>query len=215
MPRNNAQAPLIAGDIVRLVISYSRVGQIYQTMLDYQADALGVVGAVELNSFITAWRGISEAKLQAVLPPTVALQSYVASLISGNVPPSQTQIPIATLGLAGVSDLPGEVAANAIKRSGLKGQHGRGRIQWPCIPNTFTTPVTDPNIINAAGLAAYATLHLSLTPVLAAAPRFYQLCISTRPVTPLAIVQRAVVVTGVVSVAVLGTQRRRKEGRGR
>jgi hypothetical protein len=214
MPRNNAPAPLLFGDLVRLTIFYTSQAQVLETVLDYEADTLNIVGQPELTAFINAWQAANEANLLNCIPPTCVLNGYAAAVLSNNLIAGITKNRN-VVGGAGVNSLPIEMAAVARKYTGLKGQHGRGRVFWPCVPNTFTTPVTEPNQLNGTGTAAYGIMHISLQAVVSAAPRFYAPVVSTRPIPPATVITRASPNPVFQIQTLLGTQRRRREGRGK
>jgi hypothetical protein len=106
------------------------------------------------------------------------------------------------------------MAAVFQKKTALKGQHGRGRTSMPAIPNTFTTPATDPNIINATGLTAYLALANQLITPVAAGGNTWSLIVSTAPIPPVTLTTRGSIVTLITIDPTLGTIKRRKPGRG-
>lgn len=214
MPRNNVPAPVISGDIVRLTIFYLSQAQVLESVLDYEADLLNIVSTVELDAFLIAWKAANQAALLNVLPPTCTVSFYTAAVISNNR--IATRFNSANLvGAAGLNSLPIEMAAISAKTSTVKGQHGRGRTFWPCVPNTFTTPATEPNVLNVVGTAAYGLLNVGLQAALPVGARTYFPCVSTRPIPPNTVVTNAA--AGIVFniKVLLGTQRRRREGRGK
>ena len=113
------------------------------------------------------------------------------------------------------SSLPLEVAAVCARQSLLKGQHGRGRFSMPAVPVQFTTPSSNPNVLNAVGIVAYqvvcTSLNLPLTggiigtvkPVIFTVPN---------PLDPVNV--RAALVQFQYPKNYLGTVRRRKPFRG-
>src|SRR4029077_10751149 len=82
-----------------------------------------------------------------------------------------------------------QVAAVIVRGTRLKGQHGSGRVMMPWVPNTFTTPATSPELLNAAGIAAYtafmnAVFGTSAPASVVAAGSTFNPAILSRPTPP-------------------------------
>jgi len=118
-------------------------------------------------------------------------------------------------GVIGSTHLPKEMSAIISKYTSTKGQHGRGRNYWPAIPVSFTTPATNPNNLNATGLAAYTTLwenFNSVDIVDGAVIMYVSVYTHVKGNSPVTLAQN--VATWVVQ-PILGTTRRRRPGRGK
>lgn len=214
MPRGNPAAPAVTGPIIRLTTQVTSSGQIYEVILDYMgATSIPVTLATQI-AFLANWRSQVEAAWQAVLPASVSITGYIVAEVAAGLTPSYSPGGISKVGAVVGQALPGTVAAVLSKSSSLKGQHGRGRSYLMCVPPSFTTPATDPNLLNATGLAAYANLATQMLIAVAASGVNFSMCISTRPIAPITAVTQAVPVSGMTPQAILGNVRRRREGRG-
>jgi len=171
-----------------------------------QGDLLGAITQFRAN-FLVAFKG--------VVSPKTSFFSWSAAEIHYGVTPTQIILDVATtVGTAGATSNPLEMAATIVKTSTLKGKHGRGRISMPAVPDTFITPATSPNQLNATGLAAYNALASALLAGFVGGSTTWTPCITTRPTPPATLVSNLVTVTGMATKALLGTARRRKPGRG-
>ncbi len=121
----------------------------------------------------------------------------------------------ATVGTVGAANLPLEMSVTIRKLTALKGQHGRGRISFPAVPTSFTTPAVDPNMLNAAGITAYSNIISNLTTTLIIGPHNWQPYVVMRALIPATPPTRGTPISSMLVDTVLGTARRRKEGRGR
>jgi hypothetical protein len=214
MPRFNPPAPAVTGPVIRLAVQSVMDGQLYECLLDYMATAPLAVTPVILGAFIASWRATNEANWLASQAAQAVLQNYVAAEVAFGVVPSTAVLGLNAPGTVVVPPLPGTVAVVVTKGSILKGQHGRGRLFRYGIPGSFVTPLADPNLVNAVGLAAYATTNADLVVPLTAGGAVWQLAISTRPIAPLSLVATAIPVSSLTTVAVFATVRRRRFGRG-
>lgn len=211
----NPAATPVASNVVRLVVDIVTQSQRQQIVFDHLGNLTVPMSAADLTAFITAWDASCKVALLACLSPDSSLLSRTASEIHFGVTPTIV-IPDApaTIGTAGVSNLPLEMAALMKKSTSLKGRHGLGRTYMPAIPNTFTTPGSDPNILNGTGTTAYTSLCSSLMSVYVVGAQSLSLCVATRPIPPASVIGFAVACIGMLPQSVLGTVRRRRPGRG-
>lgn len=214
MPRNNPAAPVATGPIARLSVQVVLQNQIYECVLDYMSVAPTPVNLSVLGGFLAAWRVANEANWQGILSAQAVIQTYIVAEVQVGTTPSFVMTGVNKTGSILQPPLPGTVAAVATKLSSLKGQHGRGRSYFMAIPTTFTSPATEPNTLNAAGLAAYATLTSSLVLPVTGGGATWNLSVSTRPIAPITVVTNAIPVTTFTTQTILGNVRRRREGRG-
>lgn len=218
MPRTNPQADLLPGDCVNFTILGTHLSQTIEYTIAYVSN----VGAGNmpnvLISFQAAWLALFQVDFLATFatldvswttsraqaPATVNIPTVVQNLPGG---------PLA--GTVAGSSLNGMLSAVVTKYSPLKGQHGRGRIMHGPIPTSFTTPALDPYRVNAAGLAVYQTLYnqIMANAVVIAGQSFTPF-ILTRPVPPANQITRGAAWLRYVVEPVMGTVRRRREGRG-
>lgn len=211
--RSNAPAPNITGDVCRVTVLYAGPSGTFQNVLDYMANALNVVTSSVLLALALAVKAQIETQLKACLSQQCIISGYNAAALSLNTPASQFQIS-GTAGTVAQAPLPDEIGALIRKSSLLKGQHGRGRITVPCVPVTFTTPATDPDVLNATGITAFNSLATALGGNVTASGILFVPVISTRPALPDTVVTKAQVINQFQAETVLGTARRRKKGRG-
>lgn len=218
--RTNPSAPLVTGTVFRISVSYLTNDNTQVNTFDY-------MGATPTATPVADQAALS-ASFQTNVVPQLRLvtssQTTIVQLTIADISVGRTVTDIVPIGLAGTAagtPLPLEMQANIRKLSLLKGQHGYGRVQMPAVPSSFVTPATDPNRINAAGVAAYVLLgnEMLVSPVSGAV--IYNPCISTRvkqplpplpPISPL--ITRAQVYILCFPEPLLGTQRRRRPGRG-
>lgn len=214
MPRGNPAAPAVTGPIIRLTVQVTSSGQTYEVILDYMgATSIPVTLATQI-AFLSNWRSQCEAAWQAVLPASVSITGYLVAEVAAGLTPSYSPGAVSKVGAIVGQPLPGTVAAVLSKTSSLKGQHGRGRSYLMCVSPSFTTPATDPNLLNATGIAAYQNLATQLLVAVAASGVNFSLCISTRPIAPITAVTQAIPVAAMFPQTVMGNVRRRREGRG-
>jgi len=215
MARNNPPAPVVTSPQLKLAIETVADGVRCQSVLSYNGQGNPYPTLTDLQDFIAAWEAANEAQYLACLPPDAELVRYTCAEVGlGTCPTAVVLISPAEPGTAGATHLPLEMAAVQTLRSNLKGQHGRGRLSMPAVPNTFTTPATDPNILNATGHTAYAALLAALLANIATALGTWVWTIHTRPSPPSVLVNSAANVVSATTNDVLGTVRRRRPGRG-
>jgi hypothetical protein len=216
MARNNPAAPVINAAVARLTLTLKTQNTLQEIVLDYLYNiGLVVPTPADLSAFEAQWEANHNTLMRACLSPlTDYFQISVAEIHFGVTPTLVLPFLAGTSGTAGATNLPLEMAGTMQKKSSLKGQHGRGRLSMPAIPNTFTTPATDPNVLNATANTAYLALLNQLILPVTVAGNAWQLAISTRPTPPQTLVTNAVVVSAMTIDPTLGTARTRKPGRG-
>lgn len=217
MPRINPPLPVIALPIYQVQISGTIDSQVWVNSHIYVASTSTQTPTSEENiattwgtACITSYRGLLNSNTGTVESVKVTCLSNL-NRISFTAPiTGATQD-----GTVGSASLPNMVAAVLSKYTGTKGQHGRGRTYFPGVPDTFITPATDENRLNATGLTAYAlvTAALQSNTILDGA-NVMTLSIATRPKTNVAWTQAAPVLT-LLMRTLLGTIRRRRIGVGK
>lgn len=214
--RNNPASPLITSALARVTIGTITSGQVCMNTFDYLWSVPSTFASLaDLTALGNAWDSALDTLLKGVLSPLTSLYSMsVAELHYGNAPTYSALYAPGTIGTAGATPLPLEMGVTLSRVGALKGQHGRGRVTMPAVPNTFTTPAADANKINATGLAAYLAFCNKLLLPLTVGTATWTHVISTRPIPPTLTVDHAIAVAVYNVGTVLGTARTRKEGRG-
>ncbi len=216
MPRNNPALPLVTSAIAQVTIGTLTNGQVCLNTFHYLSSVFATPPSLaDLTALGNAWDSALDIKFKACLSPLTALYSQSVADIHYGVTPTYS-VPYApgTVGTAGATNLPLEMGVTLSRYTNTKGQHGRGRITMPAIPNTFTTPATDSNQLNATGLAAYLALCNQLLVPLTAGAITWTHVVATRPAAPSTTTDYAAAVVRYDIRSVLGTARTRKEGRG-
>lgn len=216
MARFNPSAQVVTSAVVRLVMEVDTNSTKQQVVLDYNWSVAGTTPTpADLAAFVTAWETAHQTLFLACLSPLTELSQVSAAEIHYGITPTLV-LPYApaTVGTAGATNLPLSMAAVLQKKSALKGQHGRGRVSMPAVPNTFTTPAVDANVLNATGIAAYLALATQLVLPVVAGGNNWTMGISTRPTPPVVLVDRFVACNAMTVNVVLGSLDRRKPGRG-
>jgi len=203
------------GNVIRLTVETLTNGQRCQNTFDYGDSTGAPISASALLAFIgdaeTRWK----TQYLAVLSPLSTLTSITASEMHYGVTPSQVSILApGTVGTAGATNLPLETGATMSRYGSIKGKHGRGRVTLPAVPNTFTTPATDANILNATAITAYNALGAALTGTIVSGGVTFVPVISVRPVPPGVLVLYTAGIATYILRNTLGSARRRKPGRG-
>ncbi len=204
-----------SGNVVRMTVETLTNGQRCQNTFDY-GDAIGTpISASALFTLIGDFQTQVQTQYLAVLSPLTTLVSVTASELKFGVTPSQVSIITpGTVGTAGATNLPLETGATMSRYSSIKGKHGRGRVTIPAVPNTFTTPATDANIINATGITAYNALSARLLGTIVSGGNSWVPVLSVRPTPPSVLVSNTSGINSYVLRTTLGSARRRKPGRG-
>lgn len=157
--RNNPPLPAITGDVIRMVVTFfdtKASGANPKCRFDWMGLVFAGTGLnSDVNAFPTAFQTLAETTLKAVLPPTATIGLYQAQAVSRN-DIVNAELVGTTFGTAGVNSLPSNAAAVIKRGTTVKGQHGRGRVSLPFVPDTFTTPATATDVLNATARTAYA-----------------------------------------------------------
>lgn len=215
MARNNPQAALINGPGVRVTLSLTTDVNIQQTTQTYNVGNSVTPTLNDLSVFASAWLTANLVAYQNVQTgATTFSQLSVAEIWYAMTPTYVANIAGGTVGLVAGNPYPLETSVSAVWRTALRGQHGRGRIQFPNVPLGFVTPATDANQLNAAAVTAYLALLAALAAPITTAFGVWTPCVQQRPVPPAVVSQRATYVNAYTLNHFLGTQRRRKAGRG-
>lgn len=216
MPRFNERLPVITGDVYRATVSTVSSNVICQTTHDFLTVDVAANRYVTMGTFVTRFTAIFKAAYLNCLTTSTTMTRVDVSCLSSQAPVTR----FATINEPGTvtgNFLPLEMAANCQRRTTIRGQHGRGRFLMPAVPISFCTPATNPNNLNATGLASYnilATLFTeAIVPIAPETLTFFP-CISERPIPPLQIVSRAEYTNVCFALAQLSTARRRRPGRG-
>ncbi len=208
-------AGVVTTSLARIVVETLTNSVRCQTIFDYLSGLSSPCSSADLVSLLASFQTAIETKYLACLSPLSTLVSYSAQeLHFGKTPTQFSVLAPGVIGTAGATNLPIETGATLARYCDLKGRHGRGRVTMPAIPNTFTTPATDANVINATGLTAYATLAGALSNPLMAGALLWTPIVSTRPTPPATLVTNAAFINQYFVRPTLGTARRRKPGRG-
>lgn len=213
MPRHNAIAPAITGDVYRISIYTTNQSQVCINSFDLMGNSFASTPSTNMVALLNAWALNNQTAYLNCLAGLARLNYYIMACISSNTAPSIQKV-VGTSGQVATPPLPIEIAAIVKKITGLKGQHGRGRVFMPGVPAAFTTNATDPNNLNTASLITYTAFCASILTATVAGGNTYLPVVSTRPVGPLNVVTNAAVMIDANPVALLATQRRRKIGRG-
>lgn len=209
-----AAAPVVTS-LVRMTVATKTNGQLCENTFDYSNTSGTPIGGNALLTFIADWQTALQSFYLACLSPLTTLFSYTAAELHFGLTASQVfLLAPGVIGTAGATNLSLEMAATMLRYTLLKGKHGRGRIAMPAVPNTFVTPATDSNVLNATGLAAYGSLGTHLTLNIISGGDTFTPMISTRPIPPAVLVNNAGAIQKYIVPATLGTNRRRKPGRG-
>jgi hypothetical protein len=215
MATANPAAPVVNSNVVRLTLTAITNGQRCQNTFDFM-DGTGVpCSAADMAALILAWQTLVAVHLKACLSPDTSLESVTAAEIHfGTVASVANLYAPGAIGTAGVHPHDSELMVNLSRVTNTKGKHGRGRCQMGPIPDTFVTPATDPNIINGTGLTAYGLLATDLNQSYLIGAHTWQPVVSTRPISPNVLVLNAAIIQAYLVRETIGTQRRRRSGRG-
>jgi hypothetical protein len=176
---------------------------------------LATIGAAEMLAFSTAAQAALLTNFFACLTPDSKFDEIqISDLSSGTVPTLHDRTNTGTVGTEASNSLPAEMAVTLSKRTGLKGQHGFGRVSMPAVPASCLDLTTSSNKLNGTGLGLYGnfadTMELSITHGLIT----YKPVVTTRPIAPATLTSKAAIITSVILRDQLGTQLRRRPGRG-
>jgi len=205
---------LVTNNVVRVTITSRTNGVLCQTTHDYRNTGIISMSLADLTAFATNFQSTIETLYLACLSPLSVLVDYNYQELHFGTCPSYTNSVASPPGTAGATNQPLEMATTITRYGNWKGRHGRGRFSMPAIPNTFSTPATDANVLNATGLAAYGALAAAFLGTINSGFDVFTPFISTRPVAPATLVTMGVDVASLSVRSTFGTARRRKPGRG-
>lgn len=216
MARFNPPLPTVSGTCVRLIMQCLTQAQISLTKFDYiDISNPGNPSLSELQAFRAAWRTLVEGSILLCLTPLTSITGYfVQELFYGTTPSDQFNLPSPVPGTQGTNNLPLIMAAVTRSQTAVKGQRGRGRTAWPAVPDSFTTPATDPDILNATGIAKYTSVLGSLATNVVVGTRTWNWSILTPPAPPATLIRNGSAIVSSTVDSILGSMRRRKIGRG-
>jgi len=203
----------MTGPAYRLEVRLSEDNQEVQTNFEFMATA-GIPIAGEEAALITAFDAANFGAMAACFCLSTVIHGYKVTCLS-----DITRIPVYGAALTGTGTVVGphinmELAAIMRKYTAHKGQHGEGRNYLPAIPLSFVSTAINPNVINGVGSGFYAAFMASVLAPLTVGLKTFQLAICTRPATNINYTLGAPV-TSAQATALMGTQRRRRIGRGK
>jgi hypothetical protein len=209
MPRTNASLPAIIGDCIKAVVNITGTDRVAQLTIPFMGTVFSGAGlASDVAAFPAALKASIEATLKACLPLTATITLYQAQAVSRNDVRNASLVSNVAGTVALSTSLPSNAGAVITRGVAVKGQHGRGRLTMPYVPNTFVTPAVDPNILNAGAITAYNAFIGALFGVSAPAGiivngHTYYPALHQRPVPPAQVVSMGAVI--VVSFCTLET----------
>jgi len=213
--RNNAPLPLAGGPVVRITHTLVLHSQSCLITFDYRSAGAGDPSTSAALAVGDQWVTNFGVNFQACFSQDVSWTGFYAALISSNVVPTGVRVFAAALpGSIAQASLSSELCATITRYTDVRGQHGIGRVLLPGIPTTYVTPAADPNRINATGLSAYNAFKTHMQAALVVGGLTWNPVVSTRPVAPATVVTRCANVSSTTVRAIMGTCRRRREGRG-
>lgn len=215
MARRNPPAAVLNGPGVRVTLSLTTDGNIQQMTQAFNLGTIGPPTLLDLNNFALAWLAQNQTPLANTQPTDTTFTSLTVSEVWYGVTPTfVSNYASGVVGTQTGGHHPLETAATGIWRTNLKGQHGRGRIQFPNVPISFVNPATDANNLTPTAITLYiAALNSLMTPLTTSLGSWIPVVIQ-RPIPPLVLVSQATQITSFTFDKLLGTQRRRKAGRG-
>lgn len=214
MARNNPPLPPLTFAVIRYTVQTTYLAQIYESILDYIASGPVTLSPTVLGVFDTNWRTANLTDfLACISQDAMFVRTYTADLRPATTP-TVVNASGPTAGTVASHPLPGPVAAILTKRTNIKGQHGRGRMMMPWVGISFTTPATDPNVLNNTAFSAYNAFIAAITVPVAAGGANWTPSVITRPVPPAIAVTNGANIESWTVQSILGTVRRRREGRG-
>jgi hypothetical protein len=212
--RNNPDLPALVDSAINVVAQIIVASQTCEFSLQYIASSTLTPTAAHLTAFGVAWLANVGTALLACMTPDAVLRNILIQDLNPGTCPSQS---VAAGGPGTVTGhcYPTPVAAILTKQTPVKGQRGRGRLYVPAVPLSFVTPGTEIDLLNAGAITLYQALATALLlPVAVTGYGSWVVSIVSRPVPPALIPSQGDGLTGMQPVTLLGTQRRRREGRG-
>lgn len=216
MARFNPPLPLSLSSMVRITVVVKTQGNLQLTAFDYICTNTINPSLADIQALRAAWQTASQTALLACLSPLSTIVQYITSeLFYGTTPTDDLILGSPPVGTAGAFNLPLESSAVLTKLTAVKGQHGRGRLKMPAVPETFTTPATDPNVLNSTGVAAYNQLVSTVQGGLTTGFGSWTWALFQRPPKGgTTLYSRAAAVETSNTELILGSQRSRKPGKG-
>lgn len=214
--RTNAPLPNLAGDALRIQVTAVLKDNFLFTAFDYlcptPAMTPAATAAAIAGLFVTAFN----STLTACVSQEVTFDLVNAIYLSRNDIITQVNTTLQGVPGAAASDSHPSIVATIIsKLTDVRGQHGRGRNFMFGVPLSFVTPSTDPNQLNAAALTTYNAFYsLWTSTVFSTGGGTWVPALTSRPLPDEAVTLRGAPVTSYVTRNFLGTQRRRRFGRG-
>lgn len=211
MPSLDPPAPALTGWVGKFILTGELFGQTIQNVF-YYAGMLGTEPPISVTAFKT-WFDINILPdWQSCVSTDYTFKSWklVHLTLPTAIPEYVNYAPGVTGGVATDADAP-QVAVDIQRKTDLIGRHGRGRIEIAGIAEADTAA----GKLTAGSLALFQTLAASLNLVLVVAGNSYvTMVVYYKKLTPLTFDVRGRPVVNWVVDEVLGTQRRRKVGRG-
>lgn len=209
--RVNANAPRIIGTVMRLSIYGRYLGQTTINSFDYQSAGPSAFPFADQVALVVAWQNIVSTPFANCCVQEWFGYQYTVQVLSDNT--SVTQVFAAGLqGNVTAFGLPSFNQVSVQKLSALKGQHGRGRIQMPAVPDVFLNSIGDlRNQLTVGALDTYGQLgHAASLALNSGLSSSYTPVIVTRPKKPAVIPSFAMPWGHYHVQQFLGTQQRRK-----
>jgi len=214
MPRNNPPAPPVTGPVFRLAVHTRQAGTTAITTHDYMLGTFPGSIREAMIAFVAAFADNVLDPYSECLTPESEINKLVCHCITSEVI-ANVESTTFRAGVAIGEPLPNQVAAVCIKRSPLKGQHGRGRFSMPFVPLGFVGAGAKTSELKPFGFVKYQVLcevlqgQFTAGGSLVASP-----VVSTRPPAPGGIVLDAAPTSAQFPTVILGSARSRKPGRG-
>lgn len=214
--RNNAQLPALATPAYRIQPFYVVDQQTCLWTMDFIMTSSAQSATSEQNLATT----FNTAMATAIRGFLAADCFYVGVKVTCLTTPARIgfMFNVATANQSGQvagNHLPSQMAAIISKYTSTKGQHGRGRFYLPGVPIQFTTPATDCDRINAAGVTAMGAINTALLGGAITDSANVALPAVTQRVAAGAAVTHGQVIAQLQSRLLLGVIRRRRVGVGK
>jgi hypothetical protein len=214
--RTNAPLPGLAVPAYRVTVFYLVDQQICLWNQDYIMTNATQQASSEANIANTFYAAVV-TPLRACLSSDCTFTAVKATCLTqpSRMPSTFNVLPANQAGTVAGTHVPSEVAAIISKLSGVKGQHGRGRLYLPGIPSSFLAPGTDANRWTAAAMSAFAALSTAIfSNTIADGTNNAIAGLTTRVLRGLPVTNGATL-TSQVQRALAGVIRRRRIGRGK
>lgn len=179
----------------------------------YAGAPAALLTSTDLLSAINAWTAAFLTDYKACLSSDWAALGLTATCLTQ--PTLQTVSAVAAGGVVGTgpaSHAPNQVAVVISRYTATKGQHGRGRVYMPAVPDPW---LTASSITGAAGIAAYTAFAADIGTGITVSGIAYAASVVQRAATS----PRGIVGVGPITFTLprylTGTCRRRRLGRGK